>query len=80
MYPKLIVIIDTKQVKLLTECVYDERTRKLWSKKQIKERGIESFISEKDMIETLNWNLNGDSTKFKHEYIGADFICAAIYD
>ena len=30
----------------------------------IEERGIRSFINADDMKESLNWDLNGDSSKF----------------
>ena len=31
----------------------------------IKDRGIENFLNIEDMKETLNWNLNGDDSKYK---------------
>ena len=40
-------------------------TEVAWNRQQIAERGIERFGDLNDMTETLNWNLNGDSSKFK---------------
>ena len=53
---------------ILTESVIDLRTEVAWNRQQIAERGIERFGDLNDMTETLNWNLNGDSSKFK-------FVC-----
>lgn len=50
---------------ILTESVIDLRTEVAWNRQQIAERGIERFGDLNDMTETLNWNLNGDSSKFK---------------
>lgn len=64
---KLIVKIESnQQTKLIqTISVYDNREQKYWTKEQIIERGIQSFINLSDLKESLNWNLNGDSSKYQ---------------
>lgn len=67
---KLIVKVEsnkqTKQLKTIS--VYDNRTKKFWTKERILERGIEWFLNIEDMKETLNWNLNGDSSKYQFKW------------
>lgn len=67
---KLVVkVIGNKIDKTIrTVSVYDNREQKEWCKDRIEERGIESFINMEDMKETLNWNLNGDSSKFQFSW------------
>ena len=64
---KLMVKIEsnkhTKEIKTIS--VYDLRTSSYWSKERIRERGVERFINMDDLKETLNWNLNGDSSKYQ---------------
>ena len=52
----------TKEIK--TTSVFDNRTRKYWREEEIQERGIIKFLNLDDLKETLNWNLNGDSSKY----------------
>lgn len=80
--PKLIVTSKvTKMGIIQTECVYDNRTKKLWSREQVIERGITTFNNESDMKDTLNWNLNGDSTKYQYSIVGDSyFYTSLIFD
>ncbi len=78
--PKLIVTVKFCEGGLYTENVYDTRTKKLWSKEHIHERGIESFISKEDLKESLNWNTNGDSDKYEWNGVGEDYLVALVYD
>ena len=63
---KLVIDIEsnkhTKEIK--TKTVFDNRTQKYWTKEQIQERGIVRFLNLSDLKETLNWNLNGDDSKY----------------
>lgn len=52
----------TKEIK--TTSVFDNRTQKYWTEEQIQERGISRFLNLADLKETLNWNLNGDDSKY----------------
>lgn len=67
---KLIINIEsnkhTKEIK--TVSVFDSRTQKYWTEEQIKERGIVRFLNLSDLKETLNWNLNGDSSKYQFKW------------
>ena len=64
---KLIVkIISDKEHKQITAVsVHDNRTNSDWGEDRIKERGITHFLNMDDVKETLNWNLNGDSSKYQ---------------
>lgn len=57
---------DTQRI--VTVSVYDRRTQEYWSAEHIHERGIEWFLNVEDMKETLNWNLNGDSSKYQFKW------------
>lgn len=67
---KLVVTVEsnkrTRRIK--TKSVFDNRTQKHWSYEQIHERGIEFFLNLEDMKETLNWNLNGDGSKYQFKW------------
>ena len=64
---KLIIDVEsnkhTKEIK--TKTVFDNRTQKYWTEEQIQERRIVWFLNLSDLKETLNWNLNGDISKFQ---------------
>ena len=64
---KLVIRVEgnkhTKEI--ITRDVFDNRTQSYWMDERIHERGIEKFLNMEDMKETLNWNLNGDSSKFQ---------------
>jgi hypothetical protein len=67
---KLIIrVIGNKHTKeIFTEDVFDNREQKFWSDERIQERGIKKFLNMDDMKETLNWNLNGDSSKYQFKW------------
>ena len=67
---KLVVTIkrDGGQFKFRAVSVFDNRTRSFWTDEQIHERGIERFLNFDDLKETLNWNLNGDGSKFRFRW------------
>ena len=64
---KLVVRVEsnkaTKRIKTIS--VFDNRSQEYWSAERIHERGIERFLDLDDLKETLNWNLNGDSSKYQ---------------
>jgi len=64
---KLIIRVESSKItrKISTVSIFDNRTQKYWSEEQIKERGCEWFLNLNDLKETLNWNLNGDSSKYQ---------------
>ena len=53
---------------LTTQSVTDQRICESWTQEQIQQRGIVNFADLKDMAETLNWNLNGDVSKFVYRF------------
>lgn len=67
---KLVVTVEsnkqTKEIK--TVSVFDNRTQEHLTEEYIQERGIENFLDLNDLKETLNWNLNGDSSKYQFEW------------
>lgn len=83
---KLVVNIEsdkhTKEIK--TVSVFDNRTKNYWTDEQIRERGITRFLNLDDLKETLNWNLNGDSSKYQFKWgQSGKYIsngCAYIFD
>jgi hypothetical protein len=68
--PKLTVRVEYKpgDDKIITTSVYDHRTGTFWTQEQISERGIESFASVADLKVVLNWNLNGDESKYRFSW------------
>ena len=64
---KLVVRVESnKQThRIKTVSVFDNRTGEFWPPERIKERGIVSFLNLADLKETLNWNLNGDDSKYQ---------------
>ena len=67
---KLIIrVIGNKHTKeIITENVFDNREQKYWTDERIQERGIRKFLNMEDMKETLNWNLNGNSSKYQFKW------------
>lgn len=67
---KLIVTIrsikDDYQIKTIS--VFDNRKNINWTEQEVKERNIEFFLNLQDLKETLNWNLNGDSSKYQFQW------------
>ena len=67
---KLVVNVESnKQDKSIkTISIFDNRTNKYWTEEQIQERGVFHFQNIEDLKETLNWNLNGDSSKYQFKW------------
>lgn len=67
---KLVIKVDSDRIKgiITTVSVFDNRTQVYWSKDKIQERGIIYFLNLQDMKETLNWNLNGDESKYQFKW------------
>ena len=67
---KLVVKVEGNKStrEIITKSVFDNRTQTYWTDGHIRERGINKFINIEDMIESLNWNLNGDSSKFQFKW------------
>lgn len=67
---KLVVKVESNKrtKKITTVSVFDNRRQKFWTESRIKERGIVWFLNVEDMKETLNWNLNGDSSKYQFKW------------
>jgi len=67
---KLIVKVegykDTKKIK--TVSIFDNRSQKYLTDEFIQERNVRHFLDLNDMKETLNWNLNGDSSKYQFKW------------
>jgi len=67
---KLIVKVegckDTKKIK--TVSIFDNRSQEYLTNEYIVERNIQHFLDLNDMKETLNWNLNGDSSKYQFKW------------
>lgn len=68
---KLLVTVESNKhaegpIKIKTLSVFDNRTQKSWTDAQIEERGLKSgFLNAADMKMSLNWNLNGDESKYQ---------------
>lgn len=67
---KLVIKVEGNKStrEIITKSVFDNRTQSYWTDERIHERGIEKFLNMEDMKETLNWNLNGDSSKFQFKW------------
>ena len=67
---KLVVTVESNKRthEIKTVSVFDNRTQEFWTEEKIKERGIQRFLNTDDMKETLNWNLNGDSSKYQFKW------------
>lgn len=71
---KLVITVESNQhaegpIKIKTLSVFDNRTQKLWTDEQIAERGLNSgFLDVADMKMSLNWNLNGDESKYQFKW------------
>ena len=67
---KLVIKVEGNKStrEIITKSVFDNRTQTYWADEHIRERGIKKFINIEDMIESLNWNLNGDSSKFQFKW------------
>lgn len=67
---KLVVTVEAHRGngEIRTISVFDNRTNEYWPEERIQERGISWFLSLGDMKETLNWNLNGDDSKYQFKW------------
>jgi hypothetical protein len=67
---KLIALVESKkgQNSLKTISIFDTRVNRYLDEYQIEERNIKSFIDVQDLKETLNWNLNGDASKYQFKW------------
>lgn len=67
---KLIVAVesDKRTHAIKTTSVFDNRTQEHWPEEKIRARGIETFLNVDDLKETLNWNLNGDASKYQFQW------------
>lgn len=85
---KLVVMVVNNrqtwmQIPISVVSVFDNRTQQMWTQDQIAERGLnQGFLDIPDMRMSLNWNLNGDESKyqckwgpaFKNISLGAAYI------
>ena len=62
------VIGDKATKRIETVSVYDNRIGEYLGDEYIRDRGIKSFLNVEDLKETLNWNLNGDSSKYQFKW------------
>lgn len=53
---------------LTTQSVTDQRSGEEWTQEHMQQRGIVNFADLKDLAETLNWNLNGNASKFVYRF------------
>jgi hypothetical protein len=67
---KLIVTVKSNkgENKLETISIYDNRSNEYLTEEKILERNVKNFFNLEDLKETLNWNLNGDSSKFQFSW------------
>lgn len=67
---KLIIKVmgNKKSKEIKTISVFDNRIQQFLNEEYIKERNIKTFLNVDDMKETLNWNLNGDETKYQFKW------------
>ncbi|MEK4025463.1 hypothetical protein [Sporosarcina sp. FSL W7-1283] len=57
---------NTKEIK--TVSIFDNRSQEYLTDEYINERNIKHFLDINDLKETLNWNLNGDSSKYQFKW------------
>ncbi len=64
---KLVVTVesDKRTGTIKTTSVFDNRTQEHWPEEKIQSRGIKMFLNVDELKETLNWNLNGDTSKYQ---------------
>lgn len=67
---KLMVTVRSNkgEDKLETISVFDNRKNINLTDEEITERNIKNFLNLDDLKETLNWNLNGDSSKYQFQW------------
>lgn len=62
---KYIIKVQEVDHTFVAKEVFDNKSQFYRNKEFIKERGIDWFLDLSDLKETLNWNLNGDSSKYQ---------------
>lgn len=67
---KLVVTVESDKLTITinTVSVFDNRTQEYLADEYIQERGIKNFLDLNDVQETLNWNLNGDISKYQFKW------------
>ena len=67
---KLIVTVKSNkgENKLETISIFDNRKNINLTNEEITERNVKNFLNLQDLKETLNWNLNGDSSKYQFQW------------
>lgn len=62
----LVEIFSPKNSKTCeTRSILDLRINSYWEPEEILERGVKDFNDLQDLKATLNWNLDGDSSKYQ---------------
>lgn len=65
----LVEIFSPKNSKTCeTRSILDLRVNSYWDPAEILERGVKNFNDLQDLRDTLNWNLNGDSAKYRFRW------------
>lgn len=59
---------DKKEHTIKTVSIFDNRIQEYLTDGYIQERGVKDFLDLNDLKETLNWNLNGDSSKYQFKW------------
>lgn len=67
---KLVVRVESdKNANIInTVSIFDNRNQEYLTDEYIQERNIKNFSDLDDLKETLNWNLNGDSSKYQFKW------------
>ncbi len=59
---------DKKERTIKTVSIFDNRNQEYLTDEYIQERNVKDFLDLDDLKETLNWNLNGDSSKYQFKW------------
>ena len=67
---KLMVIVKSNKGEntIETVSIYNNRENRNLTEEEMTERNVKSFLDLQDLKETLNWNLNGDSSKYQFKW------------
>lgn len=67
---KLVVRVESdKNANIInTVSIFDNRNQEYLKDEYIQERNVKDFLDLDDLKETLNWNLNGDSSKYQFKW------------
>lgn len=71
---KFVIDVESnkKTHEIKTISVFDNRIQEYLTEDYIQERNIKNFLDISDMKETLNWNLNGDDSKYVFKWGRSD--------